>query len=117
MTSQPRAHCHKRIAEVAKEAAAELYEVVMGDNAVRAEWKRQNPGASELALRTRFVARNWGNCIPFARATLAHLLSTPIDESLKADIHEALTLDASLMHGRGRVVPLLDTLNKESTKQ
>jgi hypothetical protein len=117
MPSKPQAHCHKRIAEVAKEAAAELYEVVMGDNAVRAEWKRQNPGASELALLSRFVARNWGNCIPFARATLAQLLTQPIDESLKIEIHEALTLDASLMHGRGRVVPILDTLNKESTRQ
>lgn len=116
MSKQPRAFCHKRIAEVAKEAAGELYEVVMGDNMVRAEWKRQNPLADEATLRNRFVARNWGHCIPFARATLAQLLTTPIPESLKSDIVEALSLDATLLYGRGPVKPFLAEVHKEASQ-
>lgn len=94
------AHCHRLVAQVAKEAAGELYEATMSNNVVRRLWQEQNPGANEAALLARFVARNWGRCIPFARATLATMLTKPIDEGTKETIMEALVLDATLMRGR-----------------
>lgn len=98
MTSS--AHVHKALAKVAREAASELYEVVMGDNLVRSTWKKQNPGLTERQLHTRFVAKNWGKCIPFARATLAQLLTTPLDPASKEAIMEILVLDSTLIRGR-----------------
>ena len=98
MTSS--AHVHKELAKVAKAAANELYEVAMGDNLLRSTWKKQNPGRTERELRTRFVAKNWGKCIPFARATLAQLLTTPLDEEAKERIMEILVLDSTLIRGR-----------------
>ena len=100
MSRQPQAHCHHMIAQVAKEAAGELYDVVMADNVVFTEWKRQNPGCTPPILVKRFIAKNWGKCIPFARATLTRMLTTNIDESLKEQIHEALCLDNTLIRGR-----------------
>lgn len=94
-------HCHKLVAKVAREAAGELYETLMGDNQFYEVWKKRNPGLSPKALEAKFVATKWGACIPFARATLAHLLSRPdIDNSLKDDIMEALVLDSTLRRGR-----------------
>ncbi len=93
-------HCHKMVAKVAQEAAGELYERLMGDDQFYSEWKRQNPEASAKTLERRFIAKNWGKCIPFARATLALMLRSGIDEGLKSEIVEALCLDATLMHGR-----------------
>lgn len=94
------AHCHRLVAETAKEAANELYDTLMATNAYYEAWRMQNPGASVKALRSRFVGRNWGKCIPVARATLAHMLSKPIDESQKELIMEALVLDNTLLYGR-----------------
>lgn len=96
------AHCHRDIAEVAKEAAANLYEVVMGDDLVRSEWKRQHPGANEKVLLQAFISKNWPQCLDLARATLAQLLRGPLDAEAKERIMEVLTLDATLMRGRGR---------------
>lgn len=106
MTNTPsnvsQAHCHKLIAKTAKEAAGQLYELVMSDNTVRDEWKRQNPGASDRELELRFIAKNWGKCLGFARATLALMLRSPMEEALKLEVVEALALDATLMRGRGQ---------------
>lgn len=99
-TNRPSKHVHKLIAETAKAAANELYDVVMTNNQVRAEWKRQNPDCTEKQLVKRFVDRNWSKCIDLARATLARLLTTAIDDKQKTEIHEALCLDASLIRGR-----------------
>lgn len=100
LMAQPQAHCHKMVAEVAKAAAHELYDTLMGDNVLYTEWKRQNPGATDKILLAKFVARNWGKCIPFARATLARMLTTAIDDGQKTAIHEALVLDNMLVRGR-----------------
>jgi hypothetical protein len=102
MTKKPAsgAHCHKLVAEVAKEAANELYDVIMKDNLVFSEWKRQNPGATAKTLRQAFVARTWGKCIPLARATLARICATATDESLRRSAYDALILDNTLIHGR-----------------
>lgn len=95
------AHCHKLVAKVAQEAAGELYEKLMGDDEIYAEWKRQNPNLTPKQLESRFIAKNWGRCIDFARATLATMLRSPtVDEKLKEDIMEALVLDATLIRGR-----------------
>lgn len=97
------AHVHKDVAEVAKAAAHELYDQLMHDDLLFSEWKRKNPGASAKALESRFVARNWGKCIPVARATMARILATSRDDDLKAKVYEALCLDHTLI--RGRVAP------------
>lgn len=95
------AAAHKLVAKTAEELANALYEVLMGDNQVRAAWKKQNPGASEKALRYRFVRRNTLKMLPQARATLGAMLHGPLDSALKDEIMEALSLDWSLKVGRG----------------
>ena len=95
------AHVHKQIASVARAAAAELYDVVMENNEVFSEWKRQHPGASAKGLLAAFVERNWGRCIPMARATMARLLESPtLDDAVKMEIMEVLELDSTLKKGR-----------------
>ena len=93
-------HCHKMVAEVAKASAHELYDKLMGDNLYYDEWKRQNPECSPKELERRFVAKNWGKCLDFARATLAAMLRGPYPDVLKEDILDALSKDASLRRGR-----------------
>lgn len=100
--SRPSRHAHKAVAKVAAEAAAQLYELLMGNNEIRAAWKVQNPGLGERALLARFVAKNQGRCLEFARATLAASLRGPADDATKDAILEALCLDATLLRGRGQ---------------
>ncbi len=96
----PAGHCHVMVREFAREAAGQLYEKVMGDNRVFAEWKRQNPNLNAKQLETRFVERNWGKCLDFARATMAAMLRGPYPEHLKDQILDALIKDGSLNRGR-----------------
>ncbi len=105
---------HQMVARIAREAACELYEILMEDNQIRAEWKRQNPGADEAALLRRFVARNWGTCIPLARATLARMLSGPLPDHLKVQIHDALIKDRSLRPAEPSKAPGTVILNREA---
>lgn len=107
---------HMLVARLAREAAAELYETLMGDNLIRAEWKRQNPEANEPQLLRRFVARNWGRCIPFARATMAQMLTGPLPEHLKAEIHDALIKDRSLRPLETSKAPSVVVLNREAMR-
>ena len=99
----PTACCHKLVRTTAQAFAAELYEVVMGNNAVRAEWRRQNPECTEKQLLSRFVERNWGRLIPASRATLAAMLNGPLPPARKEEIYEALLADNSL--GRDAAPP------------
>ena len=106
------AHCHKVIRKVAMEAAGELYERLMGDDQFYDAWRNQNPGLSPKQLETRFIAKNWGKCIDFARASLACMLSRPdVADSLKEDIVEVLTLDATLIRGRQHPAQILGTVH------
>ncbi len=108
------AHCHKLIAEVAKAAAHELFDTMMMDQVLWDLWWKRFPGMNSKALEDRFVEMYWGRCIPFARATLATLLTRPIDDGQKESIMEALALDATLMRGRatsGPVPSLRELLN------
>lgn len=105
-------HAHKLVARTARESAAELYEIVMSANDVRAEWKRQNPGASERVLLSRFVEKNWVKCIPLARTALGLLLrQDSISEGQKEEIVEALALDTTLQRGRVEPATVLGRLN------
>lgn len=94
--------CHKMIAETAKQMAFELYDTLMQDNNWYALWKGQNPRLSPESLAKRFVARNWGQLVPSARATLVEMLRRPLDEALKEEISQALILDNSLKFKKQR---------------
>ncbi len=102
--------CHKQIREVARAAAGELYETLMGNNDLWTMWQKQNPGLTKKQLERRFIDKNWGRCIEFARGTLAHLLTRPdVDEKTKEQIMEVLILDNSIPVGRippGRAIQI-----------
>ena len=93
-------HAHNLVAETARELCLATYESLMGDNAIRSEWKRTHPGMGELGLQAAFVRKYLRGYIGGARATLATMLNGPYDEGLKARIHEALVLDNTLVRGR-----------------
>jgi hypothetical protein len=103
-------HVHKDVAEVAKEAANELYDYLMRDNLIYETWRRQHPGASPKALRAAFVNKVWPKAVPFARATMARLLATSHDPQLTERIYQALILDNQLILGRGRSQGLIPEL-------
>lgn len=104
------AHCHKMIRQVAQAAAGELYETVMGNNLVFEEWKRKNPGLTPKQLENRFIAKYWGSCIDFARATLTTMLTKGLDSATEEAIMEALVLDATLLRGRVQETKVIGTL-------
>lgn len=88
---------HRQVASVAREAAGALFESMMSNNEVWQAWQEQNPGCSRRQLELRFVSRFAPDCVPFARATLAHMLTLPgLDDDAKMCIHEALVLDSQL---------------------
>jgi hypothetical protein len=99
--TRPQAHAHVLVYETAVALAHELYDTLMQEPKYYAEWKRQNPARSSKQLEALFVARNAPKCLGTARATLAAMLHGPVDSPLKAAIHEALCLDATLIRGRG----------------
>src|SRR5215469_7636171 len=96
------AHCHVTIRKIAQEFASELYEVVMSNNDVRREWKRQNPDCTEKQLLSRFVEKNWGKCLEPARATLAQMLNGSLPDHLKDEIVDVLYKDSTLIRGRAQ---------------
>ncbi len=94
-------HCHKRIRDVARGLAEATYDNLMSSsNFVYEGWKKKHPGLNAQRLRIAFVNKYWGSHIPAARATLALALREPIDEKVKEEIMEILTLDATLARGR-----------------
>jgi len=97
---QKSAHCHILVATTAQENCRLLYGALMSNNAFYAEWKRQHPGASAKGLEKAFVAKFWSRGVEVARATLAHMLTLPLEEDLKSTIAEALILDNTLIRGR-----------------
>lgn len=107
---------HALVARLAREAACELYETLMGDNRLRGEWKAQHPEASEQQLLRLFVREHWGKCIPFARATLARMLASPLPDHLKQEIHDALIKDRGLRPLEPSKRPSVEILNKEALR-
>jgi hypothetical protein len=100
-------HTHRQVADVARELAHELYDKLMGDPELCALWRARWEGATEREREAKFVAMHWGKCVPMARATMALLLQSPMDEALKEKVSEALILDATLMRGKAKVVGTL----------
>lgn len=88
---------HRLIAKTAQALAGELYERLMGDNLMYELWRNQNPGLGSAALERKFVRVNAEKCLEVARATLSGLLLSPgLDEKVKDEIVEALSLDRTL---------------------
>jgi hypothetical protein len=86
--------CHYKVAEVARAAAGELYEHMMSNDAYFRAWKQQNPGATSKELEKRFIDRNWGKCIEFARRSLALMLrKDDVPEKVKDEIMDVLVKD------------------------
>ena len=71
--------------------AGAFYEIMASEsNSFYKQWPQQKS----------FCAERWGLFIEQARATLAHMLTLPIDEGQKEMIHEALVLDGNLHRNR-----------------
>lgn len=90
------AHAHKLVAKTAMEMAEEIYE----RNAANNEFYARYPD------RADYVSKCWPLYLDAARATLAQLLSSNMDEELKSQIHDALIKDATLRRGREGVLQM-----------
>lgn len=90
------AHAHKLVAKTAQEMAQEIYE----QNASNNKFYEEYPD------RESYVSACWPLYLDAARATLAQLLATNMDESLKSEIHDALIRDATLRRGREGVLQM-----------
>ncbi len=97
----PDQHCHPLIRATAIEMAGELYDLMMKNNEQWGEWKKLHPELSTLAeYEIRFLELKWPELIEDARATLAGMLGTAIDEALKSSIYDALVKDQGLRMAR-----------------
>lgn len=113
MTKQP-VHAHRTVAEQANELCNVLYDELMSNNTLRNAWRAQHPGMAERGLRRAFLRRNIAKCLPAARATLAGMLTLPIDEDLKESILEALILDKTLVAGRAKPAEIIGQMSGET---
>jgi len=86
------------IKEVALEIANAMYERLCHNNNFYARYPD----------REKYVEASWHLFILEARATLAKLLTRPIDESLKESITEALIRDNTLQRGRKNMIQVGD---------
>lgn len=113
--SQKVSHCHKKIRELAKEACALHYEMLMSSsNVVYKLWKIQHPNLNSARLQQAFVNRHWSKCIELARATLGALLREPIDEKTKEEIMQILVLDSTLIRGRKQPAIVVGELTQQN---
>ena len=102
-------HAHYLVAETARELCLATYEATMGNNAVRAEWKRRHPGMGELGLQAAFIKRYIASHLAPARTTLGLMLrQSAMDPKQKELIHQALVLDNTLSRGRN---PQIDSVS------
>lgn len=102
------AHCHIMVAKAAQGICREMFDSLMHHDELFAKWKARFPeGTSTKTLEEEFVKKNWGDCIPAARATLTQLLTQPIADVLKEEIAEALILDKTLIKGRANPTTIL----------
>ena len=98
----PKVHAHHLVAKTAVEIANAQFETMASNNTLYTQFKVGREDWSEAQLRGLFV-RKWAGraeTLEAARATLAATLHSPIDESLKTQIAEALILDNTLRRGR-----------------
>ena len=90
-------HAHKLVAKTAMEMAQEVYEKSAG---------RSNEFYEKYPDREAYVTSCWALYLDAARATLAQLLTTNMEESLKEQIYDALIKDATLRRGREGVLQM-----------
>ena len=91
------AHAHKMIAETAQKMAEEVYE----------SWaSRSDEFYKENRDLKTYVSSCWPLYLDAARATLAQMLTTNVDDVLKVQIHDALVKDATLRRGREGVLQM-----------
>lgn len=100
MTEKPKSHAHWYVRDTAIAMAHELYEMLMLDDKQYKVWKNRYPDRPAKFLEERFVSLTYPTLIEQARAALAGVLATTMDDDLKATIYEALLLDATLVRGR-----------------
>jgi hypothetical protein len=67
---------------------------------------RSNEFYEKYPDREAYVSSCWALYLDAARTTLAQLLTTNMEESLKEQIHEALIRDATLRRGREGVLQM-----------
>ena len=91
------AHAHKLVAKTAMEMAQEVYEKNAG---------KSNDFYEKFPDREAYVSSCWALYLDAARATLAQLLTTNMEENLKIEIHDALVKDATLRRGREGVLQM-----------
>ncbi len=91
------AHAHKLVAKTAMEMAHEVYEKNAG---------RSDDFYAKYPDRQAYVTECWALYLDAARATLAQLLTTNMDDVLKGEIHDALIKDATLRRGREGVLQM-----------
>lgn len=88
---------HKLVFKTAVALAESVFEEAMSrDNALYRQIRASRPGKSVKFLRRVFVSALAPRLLGDARATLAAMLATPIDEALKLEIADALTLDNAI---------------------
>lgn len=96
-------HVHKMIRATAIEMAGKLYDDLMSQNpGLYAMWKRSCPDLTPVRCEAMWIELMWPKLIDKARATLAQLLTTNLNEELKNQISDALIADNQLRRGRGR---------------
>ncbi len=97
-------HVHKLIRATAIEMAATLYQDVMKDNNLYAQWKSVCPDLTPTMCEAMFLELIWPKLIRQARATLASMLgpgNANVSEKMKESIYDALVADNGLVVGRG----------------
>lgn len=95
-------HVHKLIRATAIDMAADLYQDVMKDNKIYAQWKSVCPELTPTLCEAMFLELLWPKLIPKARATLASMLGGNYPETWKQEVYQALIDDNGLMVGRNR---------------
>ena len=81
------------VKQLAQEMAEATFEHLMQDNTRYKAWRELCPDLTPHIARSRFVTLAWPHLIEQARHTLAGMLNSPLDDSLKDQISEALILD------------------------
>jgi hypothetical protein len=97
----PTIYAHFLIVKTAQDMAHELYSDIMsGDNALYADWKRQCEDLTPELAEEMFVQMMYPKLLEPARATLATMLGQAHYAHLHEAIYDALTKDYALRHGR-----------------
>lgn len=104
-----RYHAHKLIRDTARGMAEVVYESIMKDNNIYANWKAMCPELEPDLARKRFVILLYPRLLEEARHTLAQMLDKSYPEVLKEQIHDALVKDN--LFREGRLKALAEKLN------